>query len=93
MWHESNVTADDIMMMWFTLFASLVMSCLACAMCTCMHGAFAPNKYGASKYLSSLACMQADLNFRENNCFTFSGNKYPKCKQEHAKHDSHCISQ
>ena len=65
MWHESNVNADDIMMIWFTLFASLVMSCLACAMCTCMHGAFAPNKYGASKYLSSLACMQADLNLEK----------------------------
>ena len=29
----------------------------------------------------------------ENNCFIFSGTKYPKCKWEHAKHDSHHITQ
>ena len=62
MWHKWNVNADDVMMMWFALFANLVMSHLACASCMCMHGAWALYKYGASKYPSGLACMQADSN-------------------------------
>ena len=60
MWHEWNMNANDIMMMWFALFVNLVTSHLACAMLTCMHGAHALNKYGMSKYPSGLACMQAD---------------------------------
>ena len=62
MWHKWNAKADDIMMTWFTLFVNLVMSCLACTLCVCMHGAHALNKYGMSKYLSDLTCMQADSN-------------------------------
>ena len=60
--HKWNAKTTDIMMMWFTLFVNPVTSCLACAVCTCVHGACAPNKYGASKYMSGLACMQAELN-------------------------------
>ena len=56
------MNANDIMMTWFALFVNLVMSHLACTLCACMHGTHALNKYGASKYLSGLACMQADLN-------------------------------
>ena len=62
MWHECNANADDIMMTLFTLFATLVMSCLACMLHTHMHGACALIKNGMSKYLSGLACMQAILN-------------------------------
>ena len=29
----------------------------------------------------------------DKNSFTFSGTKYPICKQEHAKKDSHCTTQ
>ena len=62
MWHEWNANADDIIVMWFTLFANLAMSCLACMSHMHMHGAHALNKCGASKYPSDLACMQANLN-------------------------------
>ena len=61
-WHEWNVNTDDIMMMWFTLYANLVMSCLACAMHVCMHGAHALCRTSTSKYLGGLACTQADPN-------------------------------
>ena len=40
-WHEWNVNADDVMMMWFALYANLVMSHWACAMCMHMHGTHA----------------------------------------------------
>ena len=33
------------------------------------------------------------LKLREVNHLTFLGTKYPKCKQEHGEHDSHCLSQ
>ena len=56
MWHEWNVNANDVMMTWFAFFANPVMSQLAYAMHMHVHGAHAPNKYGTSKYLSSLAC-------------------------------------
>ena len=62
MWHKWNANIDDIMMTWFTLFANLVTSCLACAMSAYMHGTCALNKYGASKYWSGLACTQPDSN-------------------------------
>ena len=62
MWHKWNVNADDVIMMWFALFANLAMSCLACVSCMCMHGACDLYKYGASKYPSGLAFMQANLN-------------------------------
>ena len=61
-WHEWNVNTHDIMMMWFTLFVNLVMSCLACMLHACMHGTHAPYKYGAPKYLSGLSWMQAKSN-------------------------------
>ena len=50
------------MMMWFILFANLVMSHLACTSHMCMHGTRALYKYGAPKYLNGLACMQANSN-------------------------------
>ena len=62
MWHEWNVNTNDVMMTWFALFANLVTSCLACVSCTCMHSTHALVKYGVPKYLSGLACMQANLN-------------------------------
>ena len=62
MWHKWNKNADDIMMMWFTLYMSLVMTHLACVTSACMHRAHALYKYGVSKYLSGLACTQADSN-------------------------------
>ena len=61
MWHEWNVNANDVMMMWFALFANPVTSCLPCLLHMHMHGTCALNQYGASKYPSGLACMQADL--------------------------------
>ena len=60
MWHEWNADADDIMIMWFTSYANLVTSHLACTMCMCMHGTHALNKYGAFKYPRGLVGMQAD---------------------------------
>ena len=53
------------MMMWFALFVNLVTSCLACMTCMPLHGACALNKQGMSKYLSGLACTQADLNLEK----------------------------
>ena len=61
-WHEWNVNAGDVMVMWFTSYVSLVMSCWACASCTCMHGTCAISKNGVPMCPSSLACMQADSN-------------------------------
>ena len=55
------MNTDDVMMMWFVLYANLVMTCLAFMMHAHMHGTHALNKYGASKYPSGLACMQANL--------------------------------
>ena len=65
MWHKWNVNANDMMMMWFTLFVNLVMSHLACMMCAHMHGTHALYKYGASKYPSGLACTQANSNLEK----------------------------
>ena len=50
----------QVLMMWITLFANLVMSSLAC-----MHGACALNKYAASMDPSGLACMQANTNLEK----------------------------
>ena len=37
MWYEWNANTDDMMMIWFALYANLMMSHLACAMCAmCM---------------------------------------------------------
>ena len=62
MWHEWNANADDIMMMWFTLYANLVTSHLPCVAHMHMHGTCALCKTSTSKYSSGLACMQADSN-------------------------------
>ena len=59
-WYEWNVNTGDVMITWFTLFANLVMSHLACTSHAHVHGTHVLNKYGASKYPSGLACMQAD---------------------------------
>ena len=59
---QMEVNTGDVMMMWFALFANLVMSHLACASCACVHGTHALYKYGMSKYLSGLVSMQADSN-------------------------------
>ena len=60
MWHEWNVNAGDVMVMWFSSYVDLVMSHWACASCTCMHGAHPIIKNGTPNYPSSLAGMQAD---------------------------------
>ena len=65
MWHEWNENANDVMMRWFTLFANLVTSQLACTMHAFMHGACASNKYCTSKYPSGLACTQAGSNLEK----------------------------
>ena len=59
------MNTNDIMMMWFTLFVNLVTSHLACALHALVHGAHALYKYDMSKYLSGLACLQADLNIEK----------------------------
>ena len=41
------------------------MSCLVSATCACMHDTCALIKYGISKYLSGLACMQAYSNLEK----------------------------
>ena len=61
-WHEWNANTNDIMMTWFTLFANLRTSHLACVSYACMHGTCTLYKFGVSKYPSGLACMQADSN-------------------------------
>ena len=93
MWHEWNANADDIMMMWFTLYVNLLTSHWACASHMHVHGTCALNKNDTSMYLSHLACMQANSNLEKITALQFSGTKYPERKQEYAKHDSHCISQ
>ena len=90
-WHEWNVNAGDIMVTWFASYMNLVTSCWACASCACMHGACALRKMGAFKYLNGL--MPAKLNLRKSTDSHFSGTNHPKCKQEHAKHVPHCVSQ
>ena len=49
-------------MMWFTLFANLVTSHLACTSWAHGHGEHDLIKNDTPKYLSGLACMQADSN-------------------------------
>ena len=51
------------------------------------------SNFGLPMYFSRLVYMQADHNLGKINHFTFWGSNYPKCKLEHAKHDSHCITQ
>ena len=65
MWHEWNAITNDIMITWFTLYANLVTSHLACMTCMHLHGTCALYKYGAPKYPSVLASMQADLNLEK----------------------------
>ena len=62
MWHEWNVNAGDVMVMWFTSYANLVTSRWACASHTHVHGTHAIIKMGVSKYLNGLTGMPADLN-------------------------------
>ena len=62
MWHEWNMNAGDIMVMWFASYANLVMSCWACTLCACMHGAHAIIEMGMSKYSNRLSGMPADSN-------------------------------
>ena len=64
-WHKWNANTDDIMMIWFTLYVNPVTSPLACASHAGMHAPCALYKYGASKYLSGLACMQANSNLEK----------------------------
>ena len=54
--------AGDVMVMWFTSYANLVMPCWACASCVHVHGTCALSKNGVPKYPSCLAFIQADLN-------------------------------
>ena len=56
MWHEWNMNADDAIMTWFALYVNLsdVMSG--------MHDTYDLCKTSTSKYLSGLACMQANPN-------------------------------
>ena len=61
MCHEWNANANDVMMTWFTLYVNLVMSCLVCATYMHVHGAHALCRNIVSKYLSGLACTQANL--------------------------------
>ena len=70
-WHEWNMNANHVMMTEFTLFANLVLSHLACVSCACMYGTCALNKYGMSKYLSGLACTQANLNLEKISTLHF----------------------
>ena len=49
-------------MMWFALYAMLVMSHQACMTCVHMHAAHTPRNVCAPMYFSRLACMQADQN-------------------------------
>ena len=62
MWHEWNVNAGDIMVMWFTSYANLVTSHWACASCMHVRDAHAIIKMGASKYSNGLTGMPANLN-------------------------------
>ena len=43
-WHEWNVNAGDVMVMWFASYVILVMSCWACVSFAHVHGAHAPSK-------------------------------------------------
>ena len=61
-WHEWNVNAGDVMVMWFASYVILVMSCWACASCAHVQGVHALSKNGMSKYPSCLAFTQANLN-------------------------------
>ena len=70
-WHEWNVNAGDGMTMWFTLFANLVTSHLACMSFPCMHGTHALNKYDMPKYQSGLAYTQADLSLKKSTASHF----------------------
>ena len=86
-WHEWNTIADDIMMTWFTLYVNP--SDITSGMC---------NTYMVHVLYVELACEWPGMHtsqpkLSENNHFTFLGTKYTKCKPEHAKLDSHCISQ
>ena len=64
-WHEWNMNAGDVMVMWFTSYANLVTSRWACVSCMRMHGAHAIIKMSVLKYLNSLTGMPADSNLRK----------------------------
>ena len=64
-WHEWNMNVDDVMMMWIVLFDNFVTSHLAYMPHACMHGTCSLNKYGMSKYLSGLVCMQVNSNLEK----------------------------
>ena len=57
-----NANANDIMMTWFALYVNPLITHWACMTCMHVHGTCALCKTSTSKYLSSLACMQADMN-------------------------------
>ena len=61
-WHKWNMNTADIIMTWFTLYANLVTSPLACVTHMCMHGTHALCRTIMSKYLSGLGCMQVNMN-------------------------------
>ena len=57
------MNTGDVMVMWLTSYVNLVVSHWACTSHAHMHGAHAIIRNGAPKYPSSLAGMQAKLNF------------------------------
>ena len=64
-WHEWNANAGDVMVMWFTSYANLVMSQWACMSHSHVHGARALIRMGASKYSIGLMGMPADSILRK----------------------------
>ena len=64
-WHEWNVNAGDVMVMWFASCVNLVISQWACTSHLHMHGAHAISKMGMPKYLNGLTGMPANLNLRK----------------------------
>ena len=58
-WHEWNANAGDVMVIWFTSYANLVMSCWACALHVHVRAII---KMGMSKYSNGLTGMPADSN-------------------------------
>ena len=64
-WHEWNANAGDVMVIWFTSYANLVMSQWACTSLAHVHGTHAIIKMGVLKYLNSLTGMPANSNLRK----------------------------
>ena len=61
-WHEWNANTGDVMVMWFTSYANLVMSQWACTSHARVHGTYALIKMHASNYLNGLMGTPANLN-------------------------------